>query len=130
MYVGGRRVLMNEVIFVPDNDVVTFVCPVDAEDELSVRMEFPEDPYDETTPEDKPPEPKFDLQYESPPDSMHIDCVVLKFTNFGRGFGQSIVLYPVAVAISQEIIFLSASVQKLKGMRKVEFQFMVGGDPV
>lgn len=130
MYVGGRRVLMNEVLFVPDNDVVTFVCPVAADDELSVRMEFPEDPFEEATPEDKRPQPKFDLQYESPPDSIHIDCVVLKFSNFGRGFGQSIALYPVALALSQETIFFSASVQKLSRMRKIEFQFMVGGDPV
>lgn len=128
MYVGGRRVLMNEVIFVPDNDVVTFVCPVAADDELNVRMEFPDEPYDEATPEEKRPQPNIDLQYESPPDSLHIDCAVLKFSNFGRGFGQSIALYPVALSISQETIFLSASIQKLSTMKRVEFQFMVGGD--
>lgn len=127
MHIGGRRVLMSEVIFVPDNDVVTFVCTVDADDELPIRMEFPEAPHDETTSEDKLPEPKFDLQYESAPGSLHIDCLVLKFSNFGRGFGQSIALYPVALAISQEPIFFSASVQKLNGMRKVEFQLVVGG---
>lgn len=127
MHIGGRRVLMNEVIFVPDNDVVTFVCAVDADDELPIRMEFPEEPFDEATSEDKLPQPKFDLQYESAPGSIHIDCLVLKFSNFGRGFGQSIALYPVASAINQDTIFFSASVQKLIGMRKVEFQIMVGG---
>ncbi|WP_460152709.1 hypothetical protein [Pseudomonas sp. S2_B07] len=120
---------MNEVIFVPDNDVVTFVCPVAGEDELTVRMEFPEEPFEDGTPEEKRPEPKFDVQYENPPNSIHIDCVVLRFSNFGRGFGQSLTApYPVAVADNKEIIFFLASVQKLAKMRRVEFQFMLGGE--
>ncbi|MDX9677392.1 hypothetical protein [Pseudomonas zeae] len=120
---------MNEVIFVPDNDVVTFICPVEGDDELTVRMEFPDESFDESLPEDKRPQPRFDVQYENPPESIHIDCLVLKFFNFGKGFGQSLTApYPIAVADNKEIVSFLASVQKLGGMRKVEFQFMLGGD--
>lgn len=131
MNVGGRRVLMNEVIFVPDNEVVTFICPVEGDDELNVRMEFPEESFEEGTPEDKRPEPRFAVEYENPPESIHIDCVALKFFNFGKGFGQSLTApVPVAVADNKEIIFFLASVQKLSKMRRVEFQFMIGGEVV
>lgn len=130
MKVGGRRVLMNEVIFVPDDEDVTFVCPVEGDDVLPVRMEFPEETIDDNLPEDKRPLPLFSIEYESPSDSIHIDCVVLRFSNFGRGFGQSLAPVPIAVADSKETIFLLASIQKLVKMRRVEFQITVGKDSV
>lgn len=121
---------MNEVIFVPDNDVVTFVCPVEGEDKLPVRMEFPEEPFDENTPEEKRPKPQFSIDYASPPDSIHIDCVVLKFMNFGRGFGQSVSPVAIANSDSHETIFFLGSIQKMGRMRRVEFQLMVGEESV
>jgi hypothetical protein len=127
MQVGGRKVLMNEVLFVPENEVATFVCNVGDSDQMSVRLEFPMEPFEEGTLEDKRPEPRFSVEYESPPDSLHVDCIVLKFSNFDRSFGQSLTA-PVSVAISEakeEILFF-ASIQKLATMRKIEFQFMLG----
>lgn len=120
---------MNEVLFVPENEVATFVCHIAESDEMAVRFEFPMEPFDVGTPEEKSPEPRFEVEYESPPDSIHVDCVVMKFFNFDKSFGQSLTA-PVSVAISegkQEILFF-ASIQKLATMRKIEFQFMLGED--
>lgn len=126
MEVGGREVLMNEVIFVPAGEFLTFSCPVDAGDSMGVRMEFPDDLTDENQTETKAPESSFLVDYEVAGEDSHIECVILKFSNFGGGFGQSLIR-PINIATSQnqKNIYFFASVQKLGKMKRVEFQFTI-----
>lgn len=126
MEVGGKKILMNETIFVPDDESATFVCPVDGSDELPVRLEFIMEHSDESTPEEKRPAARFAVEYESPTDTTKIDCLVLRFFNFDKALGQSLTA-PVKVAINEEkeIVLFYANVHKLARMRKVEFQFML-----
>ncbi|MGN8124579.1 DUF6864 domain-containing function [Pseudomonas sp. 22082] len=126
MEVGGKKVLMSQVIFVPDNETANFVVDVEGADELPVRFEFITETCDESTPEEKRPEARFRVAYDAPEGTTKIDCLVLRFFNFDRSLGQSIT-EPVSVAISndKDIVLFCASVQRLVNMRKVEFQFML-----
>lgn len=126
MEVGGRRVLMNEIVFVPEGEFLTLSCPVDETDNMGVRMEFPDDSVDENQSENKSLESSFLVEYEVAGEDVHIECVVLKFVNFGGGFGQSLPK-PINVAVSekQKDIYFFASVQKLGKVKRVEFQFTI-----
>nr|WP_124358331.1 hypothetical protein [Pseudomonas orientalis] len=117
---------MNEVVFVPAGESLTLSCPVDAEDDMGIRMEFLDDPIEESQTENKTPASSFLVDYELVGEDSHIECVILKFLNFGGGFGQSLIA-PVNIAVSktQKKIYFFASVQKLAKMKRVEFQFTI-----
>ncbi|NVZ94158.1 hypothetical protein HX819_01100 [Pseudomonas sp. D6002] len=117
---------MNEVVFVPEGELLTLVCPVEGDDSMGVRMEFLDDFVDENHSENKAPDSSFLVDYEVAGEDSHIECVVLKFLNFGGGFGQSLIR-PINIADSEDrrSIFFFASVQKLGKVRRIEFQFTI-----
>lgn len=121
MFVGGRRVVMNEVLFVPDGEVVTFDCNVLTKESLKVRMEFLQDPV--INPLDKP-DARLVTEYEMT--GENIACLVLKFFNFNKISGQSLKSPQVVANVTstgEEVTFL-ASVQKMGELSKIDFQFM------
>ncbi|WP_133249009.1 hypothetical protein [Pseudomonas sp. B1(2018)] len=129
--VGDTTVVLSEVLFVPENEIVSF--EVDAGEEggrLPVKILITNDVTNSI--EDEKADPIFVIEYETsktttPAVGDDIICAVMKFHNFNKTYGQTIQVPQVVAVVggTRQITFL-ASVYKFGKITKIELQFMMG----
>lgn len=124
--VGGRKVLMNETLFVPDGEDAIVECAVGEGDNLTFKFEFFHEAEVEVDGVSRSPDPRYAIEYVTEEGGKQIDQLVVAFFNFNKPFGQSF-KEPVAVADSdnREIIYLFAALQKLGVVTRIDFQIML-----
>ncbi|WP_335944697.1 hypothetical protein [Pseudomonas sp. G166] len=121
--VGGRKVLMNDTLFVPDGEEAIVDCAVGEGDNLTFKFQFVHEPDVEVDGVSKSPDPRYAVEYVTAEGEKKIDQLVVIFYNFNKPFGQSF-KEPVGVADSnkREIIYLFAALQKLGVVTRIDFQ--------
>lgn len=131
---GSLEIVMSEVLFVPDSEVVYLDVSIGDIAPLQVRMEFSQDDESTSAASTSKSEPGFVVEYESAGgdqiafgSSDEIGCVVMRFHNFNKSFGQTLQA-PQTIAEfdsgTRQVYFLAA-IYKFGKVSKVEFQFMV-----
>ena len=139
--VGGREIVLHQVLLVPESESVDFEVEVGEPETLKVRMVFAEGTSAATT-NSVGADPRFVIEYETPDkeggislinwednnaSGLNISRVILTFHNFNTPYGQTLQSPQVVadVASGKEITFLAA-VYKFGKIFKIEFQFMAG----
>lgn len=127
--IGSAELLLSQMLFVPENDVVSFEVPNVGSAGLPIKIIITSDTPSPVGEDDKS-EPSFSVEYESdnidPIPGANIKCVILKFHNFTKNFGQTLQVPQVIAVINDErqVTFL-ASVYKFGRITKLEVQFMM-----
>jgi len=127
--IGSAELLLSQILFVPENDVVSFEVPGVGTTTLPVKIIITNDATSITGDDDKN-ESSFSVEYES--DQIHagpgadIKCVIIKFHNFNKNFGQTLQVPQVIAVVdnTHQVTFL-ASLYKFGRITKVEVQFMM-----
>ena len=132
---GSYEVVMSKVLFVPDSEVVCLDVPIGDISPLNVRMEFTQDDENTAVVSTSKSETGFVVEYEDEDGkpiafgvSAEVGCVVMKFHNFNKSFGQTLQAPQVIAefeSATRQVSFLAA-IYKFGKVSKVEFQFMVG----
>lgn len=122
MKVGGRKVLLQTTLLVPNDEVAEFVVPVAENDSMNVVLEFIVQ--DKELNDGKEERPPVKIELEGDNALFH-----LKFYNFDKPMGHSMGdPFLMGTSDNEEPITMLASIYKYKKMSKIEIQFMLEAD--
>ncbi|WP_223524942.1 hypothetical protein [Pseudomonas sp. A-B-26] len=126
--VGGKTVLISDVLIVPERERVEFECTIRDGDTFDVVFEFVQSAVVDVSPDNAPGESKLTLDYTYKDEEKEISSMVVRFENFNKALGQS-VREPFLLAYTEfdEPVTLLATVYKYPSVYKIEFQIMLGG---